>query len=91
MAEKFNLNCENTNCSNCGQVKATRDGLCSKCLVEEEYSDWENELEQKRKGGRGSASKMIVHSLGLKKKSTRGQEKIAKVKPVKINIKFKKK
>ncbi len=89
MSERFNSNCENLNCSNCGQAKILRNGLCSKCLVEEEYSDWENKLGQPRKGTSGT--KMIVHSSDLKKVSTRGQLKIAKVKPVKIKIDFKKK
>ena len=87
MSEKLNLNCENLKCLNCGTKEIFRNGLCSKCVAEAEYDDWESKLEQENDS---SKPEMKVHSAGLRQSTNRGIEKIAKVKPANIKISFKK-
>lgn len=80
--------CENVKCLNCDAENILKNGLCSKCDIEEECSELEEEfilsLEKSPK------QEMKVHGAGLKKNLGRGQAKIAKVKPVKVKVAYKK-
>ena len=88
MSEKFNFQNETVGCSVCGAENIFRDGKCSKCVVESEYDEVGSEFDEQ--DGKAPKSEIHMHSAGLRQSTNRGAEKIIKVKPAKIEIRFKK-